>query len=204
MGGDEDDLPERLQYIARFVRVCNEFGTTDGVYEFVSELSDAQAQLWRDVIDAIRENNHLADIQELKKSSPNRRLALLLCRFTAACDAIDGITEEESMQRLLDNPPDYGTPDWSLLPAGFEYLIEPAERLGLFTSEHTQLYQIDRFSDREFDELRELAEWMRADNAAAILGKWFKDGYDDLANRRDLEMVESLISLMNLCDISYE
>lgn len=204
MGGDEDDLPSELQYIARFVRVCNEFGTTDEMYEFVSGLSDAQAKLWRDVIDEIRDKNHRQDIETLIKSCPNRRLALLLCRFTAACDAVSGVDEEEAIRRLLENPPDYGTPDWSRLPAGCEYLIEPAERLGLFASEATQLHQMDRFSDRDFDELRELAARMKADNAATILGKWFDEGYDDLLNRRDLQMVESLISLMTLCGISFE
>lgn len=97
-----------------------------------------------------------------------------------------------------------GTPDWSRLPAGFEYLIEPAGRFGLFLSEATQCDQIDRFSDRDFDDLRELAERMRADNAAAVFRKWFKDGMDDFAIRRELQMIESLISVMTLSDISYE
>jgi hypothetical protein len=205
LSDDVDELPCELQYIARFVRVCDtEFSTTEEMYTYVSGLSDAQVQLWRDVSDAAQQNNHLASIQELANSYPNRRLALLLVRFMAVCDAVNGVTEEGVIERLLANPPDYGTPDWSNLPAGFEYLIEPAERLGLFVSEVTQCHQIDRFSDSDFDELQELADRMRADNAATVLGKWFKDGMDDFATRRELPMVESLISLMTLCDISYE
>lgn len=202
--GDEDDLPNDLKYMASLVRACNEFGTRDEMYAFVAGMTDAQKQRWRDVCNEIREKNHAADIEEVKRSSPNRRLALLLVRFSSVCDVLDGITEEERIRRLLESPPDYGTPDWTQLPVGFEYLAEPAERFGLFLSEETQCHQIDRFSEHDFQELQDLAARMHADNGSDVLGKWFDEGLDDYSTRRELQMVESLISVMTLCGISYE
>lgn len=201
---NDASIPVEFAYISDFVNDCNGWGTLDELYAFVDGLSATRKEQWRDVCARIRESDHGDSIVSLMNSCPDKRLRLLRCRFLAVVDVLNGVTEEDRVRALLESPPDYGTPNWALLPAGFEYLIAPAERYGQFLSEATQCDLIDTFSQTDFDELQQLADRMRADNAAAILGKWFDERGDDYLTCREMQMIASLISVMGLCGISYE